>query len=226
MLERKHNNEKIEAIGKKLVENDLLPISEIDRIVANPHLFELVSKRIAANERSAAVVSRSYRWMPAAAASLACVVVLAVFGSTVIRYMGEADDAPSMTFIQVPDAGPEVARPEIPPKGMFGKLSQGRATQSNSKRQKVAFSNKQPRAKNTPALAADPVKPRAEYYPVAYTGDPAETASGGRIIRVDLDRSSLFALGVNLPLENVEASVKADLLVGMDGVTRGIRLVE
>jgi hypothetical protein len=221
MLKRKHNNEKIEAIGKKLVENDLLPISEIDRIVANPHLFDLVSKRIAANERSA--VPRSYRWLPAATASLAGVVVLAFFGSAIIRYLGEADGAPSMTFIQVPDAGPEVARPEIPPKGMFGKLSQGRAPIPAASREQAVRKPRKP-IRSSPKPTTSAVDRMDEFYAISVLG--VGDAGGERVIRVDMSRSSLFALGINVPLENGPDTVKTDLLIGADGTPRGIRLVE
>ena len=65
-----------------------------------------------------------------------------------------------------------------------------------------------------------------EFYPVTYTGDTGETVRGGRVIRVDVPRSTLFAMGLNVPLENESPTVKADLLVGPDGVTRAIRLVD
>jgi hypothetical protein len=65
-----------------------------------------------------------------------------------------------------------------------------------------------------------------EFYAVSYAGDPSETERGGRIIRVDMPRSALFAMGVNIPLENDAEVIKADLLVGNDGVTRAIRVVE
>ena len=62
--------------------------------------------------------------------------------------------------------------------------------------------------------------------PVTYTGDNGESARGGRVIRVEVSRATLFAMGINVPLENESPTVKADLLVGPDGVTRAIRLVE
>jgi hypothetical protein len=65
-----------------------------------------------------------------------------------------------------------------------------------------------------------------EFMPVTYTGDNGESARGGRVIRVDISRATLFAMGINVPLENESPTVKADLLVGPDGVTRAIRLVE
>jgi hypothetical protein len=43
---------------------------------------------------------------------------------------------------------------------------------------------------------------------------------------VDLPRSSLAAMGVVLPVENGPDTVKADLLISSDGVTRGVRFVK
>ena len=53
-----------------------------------------------------------------------------------------------------------------------------------------------------------------------------ESVAGGRVIRVDLPRASLVALGVNMPLGNDKQLVKADIVVGPDGVPRAIRVVE
>jgi len=41
-----------------------------------------------------------------------------------------------------------------------------------------------------------------------------------------MSRASLFAMGINIPLENGAEVVKADLLVGPDGVTRAVRLAK
>jgi len=65
-----------------------------------------------------------------------------------------------------------------------------------------------------------------DFYALSYAGDPSETERGGRIVRVDIPRSTLFAMGVDVPLENESETVKADLLIGSDGVTRAIRVVK
>jgi hypothetical protein len=61
---------------------------------------------------------------------------------------------------------------------------------------------------------------------LSFAGDLEETAAGGRIIRVDMSRSSLFAMGVDIPLENGREMVKTDLLIGSDGMARAVRIVE
>jgi hypothetical protein len=69
-------------------------------------------------------------------------------------------------------------------------------------------------------------EPDGDFYAISTTYAMDETAGGGRIIRADVPRSALFAMGINIPLENGGTeTVKADLLVGSDGVTRAIRVV-
>ena len=46
------------------------------------------------------------------------------------------------------------------------------------------------------------------------------------MIRVDVPRSTLFVMGFPVSLENDSPTVKADLLIGPDGATRAVRLVE
>jgi hypothetical protein len=74
--------------------------------------------------------------------------------------------------------------------------------------------------------AAQRVRYDGDFYALSYAGDPNETERGGRIVRVDIPRSTLFAMGVDVPLENETETVKADLLIGSDGVTRAIRVVK
>ena len=75
------------------------------------------------------------------------------------------------------------------------------------------------RASYTPA-------PENDFVAVTYVGDGAESTRGGRVIRVDMARSTLFAMGFPVSLENESPTVKADLLIGPDGATRAVRLVE
>jgi hypothetical protein len=229
MLRREFDNKTVDAIGRKLVESDLLSVDEIDRIIEKPDLFELVNRRIASFENSSSALSRRSRsWIPAAVGSFASLAVIAVLAIAVIDQNSVGTTRPTVPYVQVPDAAPEVARPDVPPNPMPTKLSEGRAFISDDtglRAEKAAFRrpvSRMPNVRPRPASSQS----EAEFYPVAYTGDPAETAAGGRIIRVDLNRSALFALGVNMPLENDAAVGKADLLIGADGVTRAVRLVQ
>jgi hypothetical protein len=65
-----------------------------------------------------------------------------------------------------------------------------------------------------------------EFYALADLHPSEEATRNGRIVRVELSRASLVALGVNIPLDSETQFVKTDLLIGPDGVPRAIRLVE
>jgi hypothetical protein len=229
MVKREVNNKTVDVIGRKLVENDLLSDDEIDQIIGKADLFEQVSRRIAVFESSAALLSKRQRsWIPATIGAFASLAVVAVLALTVINRNSVATKNPAVAHIQVPDAAPEVARPDVPPNPIVIKPSAGRAQISDDPGMRIERASYRRAGSRVPSIRPRPAsyKPEEEFYPVAYTGDPAETAGGGRIIRVNLNRSALFALGVNMPLENDVATVKADLLIGNDGVTRAVRLVE
>lgn len=217
-MKRKLDNKTLDAIGKKLIKDGRVGPARIDRIVSNPNLFGLISERIASDGRNAAHVYSIRRG--AVAFSAAGILVVMMFAAVAVFRQENA----VFTVVQQPvsDVVPEVARPVIPPQGTVLKPETGRVSINDMRARKAVA----PSSKTSPRTPRTRGDGERYFYPVAYTGDPAETAGGGRIIRVDMNRSSLFALGVSLPLENDNETVRADLLVGADGVTRGVRVVK
>lgn len=65
-----------------------------------------------------------------------------------------------------------------------------------------------------------------EFYQLTFAGNLKSSEEELQVVRVELPRSSLIALGLKLPIENEEAQIKTDLLVSSDGITRAIRLVK
>jgi hypothetical protein len=63
------------------------------------------------------------------------------------------------------------------------------------------------------------------FIPLTYLGG-ASPSDGGLIVRVEVPRTTLLSLGLPLNPDRRESLVKADLLVGDDGIARAIRLVE
>src|SRR5688500_5126564 len=126
MFRREFDNKTVDAIGRKLVENDLLSVDEIDRIIGKPDHFEQVNRRIAAVENLPADARRRTRsWIPAAVGSFASLAVVAVLAITVIDRNSVGPAKPAVTYIQVPDAAPEVARPDVPPRPIVLEPSAG-----------------------------------------------------------------------------------------------------
>jgi len=63
-----------------------------------------------------------------------------------------------------------------------------------------------------------------DFVPLSYGGDQKPMESG-KVIRVQMPRSALIAFGLPVNVESADVPVKADLLVGEDGLTRAIRFV-
>lgn len=218
MKKQNLDNKTLDAIGRNMLKGANMPSTEIDHIVSNPGLFDLVNKRIAAQAElqrveagSLSVVKKiAFAGIPAAA------LVAAAVSASLITSENPVSEA---GIREVPLNLAETARPEIPPQGTTEILSAGRAQKTEIRAQKASKRDTPTRRKGR--KPAENV-PDAKFYAIAHPGE----ITGGRILRVDLDRTSAFALGVDLPLENGAPSIKADLLVGSDGVTRAIRVLD
>lgn len=206
-----HNRE-LDEIGRRLIGKSSLSEAETDRIADSPRLFDAVRARIA-QEPTAETVRPSFRWL-AAASGFGLVLFVAIFAS--FYFSGRETETATQ---ENPAAKPDFARSEITPQVISDLgITPDRAIPERTI-QRIPSKSAVRKPKPQPI-------PEVEFYPVTFAGDTLDAARGGRVIRVDMPRSSLFAMGLNVPLENETGSIKADLLVGPDGVTRGIRLVE
>lgn len=220
MNTRKLDNRTIDALGQKLFESSRLADAEIDAIVSNDQLFDSVRKRIGSEpaERRTSLPALLPLSLKVAAFPAFLIVAIATAGLLTSEEALQVVDKD-----RIPEGPPETARPvSDPPQGKVDEPIAGRAIKAEFRSPKPQSLPRRAAKKSQDRQQSVPV-PGDEFYAVSYTGeDPA----GGRIMRVELNRSALFALGVNLPLENDVETVKADLLIGSDGVTRGLRIVE
>lgn len=69
-------------------------------------------------------------------------------------------------------------------------------------------------------------KPQKIFYSLPFAGGSETAGENLRIVSTELSKSDLFALGVDIQLENEVSGVNAELLVGTDGIARAIRVVE
>jgi len=79
-----------------------------------------------------------------------------------------------------------------------------------------------------PATTSDNVARNDEtvtdYIPLTYLAD-ATAVESGTVLRVELPPSALIAVGLPAPVERSDSRVKADVVVGDDGVARAVRFV-
>jgi len=210
--------DELDKISNKLIETSVLSESEIDEIAASPFLYSGVKARInSANEPSRAF---GYGRRFALGFGSALVVIgIAMAGLFMLR-----SENPVTAARFVPQEQPAQEVRDVSP-WLGDKVSvPGVVMQHNSARfQKASYRKPEKRSIATPRPVPEH-QPALDFYPLTFAGDPNETMNGGRVLRVEMSRSSLFAMGFNVPIENGAEVVKADLLVGPDGVARAIRL--
>jgi hypothetical protein len=61
--------------------------------------------------------------------------------------------------------------------------------------------------------------------PLAYAG-PINLQDGGQLVRVELPRSAMLSMGLPVNMDRYSERVKADVLLGADGLARAIRFVQ
>lgn len=222
MSKRRLQPDELDRIGKTLLSHDAVSEAEVEKIVSSPFLYSAVRNRM----MSEAMETRSgfgvARYLVFAGSSLA--VVFSVFVAVAFLRneqktvaVVEAPKVVNITSSTKPDGftqketGPLPVDPLVQPVNKVRRVSQ--------QSQAIEYRKPQVRSQRTQAAL-----PEIEFIPVTYTGDLSETVRGGRVVRVEMSRASLFAMGLNISLENGSETVKADLLIGPDGVTRGVRL--
>jgi hypothetical protein len=213
---------KLDEIGKALVKAGSISVQNIDQIVANPDLFDGIRERISSETRGSRRAIGVMRPGFAAAGTIVLIAVasFAFFSlrSGPTQVVGRITPQPAKTEETKRSAVPDnvvvvtqpVLRDSAPARSE--RISMGRQPERSVMRPKP--------------MSVGRVDNEDEFYALSYAGDPNETERGGRIVRVDISRATLFAMGFDLPLENESETVRADLLVGSDGVTRAVRVVK
>jgi hypothetical protein len=57
-------------------------------------------------------------------------------------------------------------------------------------------------------------------------GNALDLQDGGQLVRVELPRSAMATFGLPMNMDRADERIKADVLVGTDGLARAIRFVE
>ena len=216
----------LDKIGNKLIASSVLTEVEIDRVAESPFLYSGVKTRIGSEASQRRHDLGFGRRFALGFGSLFVVIGIAAVGLFLLR-----DGVPTVAERQIHVPIPLRQQPVT----TYSKSDAGDIASSMSGPVLAPDRRTSPQYQNASYNRADdrvptrrkPVperQPELEFYPLSYAGDPKENVSGGRVLQVEMSRSSLFAMGFNIPIDNGAELVKADLLVGPDGVARGIRL--
>ncbi|MGE0656171.1 MAG: hypothetical protein AB7F88_11635 [Pyrinomonadaceae bacterium] len=217
-------NRELDELGRKLVVAAAPDEREIDHLVSNPRLFDGTLAKIAASNVAAREPRRRPSLVPVAAAA----AVVAVFSISLLAFLRYSDANEPVLTKQIDRPSEVVTKPSV------RETNQPTAVVAQEPGPvPVPAIFKRPESTKTRPLPKDRLRkpepqPKLEpaFHPIGFAERAQETVIDGRVVRVDMPRSALFALGIDLPLENGMHAVRAELLVGADGVPRGIRLVE
>jgi hypothetical protein len=218
-------NREARNIGDKLLNAVRLPDDEIDRIAGSPDLFERVRAGVSAAEAERKPATKS-SWISGFAPRTAFAAVLLIsigFGVIgIARQFLTGRDAASIAGNYVPEIEiPEPAAvvpddmpiPETAP--LYRAYTRAVRTVAGRPQKRQAAAQKARQQKELQM---------GEFQALTYAGDSEEPGEGGRIVRVKLSPASLFAMGLDVPLENETDRITADLLIGADGVMKSVRL--
>jgi hypothetical protein len=228
-MTKKHvlKNKEIRRISDNVLNAVRLTDVEIDRIVADPNLVDRLRAAIesgrAVTDEAGASSSWPFRYtlrrQNAWAAATAAVLMLAgVVGLSVIANQSNttSDLAEIVLPVKVPQVTPSVV--DIP-EGEFVARGGRKVRERVGRRHTMSTKTRSVKSPRQPKELE-----MGEFQALTYAGEMGEPGDGGRIVRVELSPASLFAMGINVQVENGTGKIPADLLINADGVMTGVRL--
>ena len=174
---------------------------------------------------------RWFRWALGAAAAALVLITLAA----VLSQRPSLPEAPQEVKQKPP--APQQQSPQ-PPKKNFGeermianqqasnpvKPPKERPKPSSIRRNQLAVKNPPSRHNDDRPEGANDREVATAFIPLVYGGEAA-LLDGGQIVRVSLPRSALLTLGLPVNMDRENEPVKADVVLGHDGLARAIRFV-
>lgn len=219
-MKRRSKKEVTAKITDKVLFASFADGSEVDEITSAPDLFAAVRMRIAREKdlQTSTVgqpPSRSRSLRPAAGFAAAAMAA----GLLAAAQVGLPGDGPNMS-----DATPPVFEGTVV---------------STASGDVAIVADEQPSARRTTRNVVsrprvqrdlrrdddrDELDGLGDFQAVTYFGEAVDD-DGLQVIRVELPRVSLYAMGVDVPVENDGSVIKTDLLLGSDGVMKAVRVV-
>lgn len=216
------------ACGQRLRDEDMLSrglrtlAADMSSAVAPAAIESNLRAAFRAREVTAPTVSNSLRYASLAAAA----VVLMVFSVAALRLRNE-------------NAVPEIpANPTTSSLASVVPITKEAAAISEASigapphKQRVLRNRTAPRIQRSPSPSEDavavnnhPIEVTTDFMPLSYL-NTANLQDGGQIVRVELPRSALANFGLPVNMERYNERVKADVLLGVDGLAHAIRFVQ
>src|SRR5207248_5086866 len=192
-----------------------------------------------------ASASPAYRtlsgWASLAIAAAAAILVVSAFGVSRLLFNGSNEtssqqaarvdqQAPALSTMTVAqDSEPSPTGTQTAPAvdssepTLTVSASPRMGDRSRAQRFNAVLNNRARNMNNFSAAANEREEITTDFLPLTYGG--LSQMDGGQVVRVEVPRSALQSLGLPINVERAGERVKADVLVGNDGVARAIRFV-
>ncbi|HEX8564761.1 MAG TPA: hypothetical protein VF648_03770 [Pyrinomonadaceae bacterium] len=239
MKKRDLQDEKLKIVERELLRRGKLSDAEIEKIVAAPQLFQRVRANIKTEESRRETQVKNvfalpnlqfWNWQKSVLAFAAIAILIVSAAAMFVRFPNSPEMA-HKTAIEEKQftAAPVEKQPETVSPQTAG-------TPENEFQPRQIASVKKAKPKNNPQTLQKPAQKKRNlpqkfenqreepFMALTYAGNLANEES--QIVRVEMSRARLLALGVAVQTENESEKIKTDLLVGADGVARAIRLVK
>jgi hypothetical protein len=165
-------------------------------------------------------------WVAAIAALL-----LVVFGIFVVRARVLSRSQPQFAGVEAPaPTAPTLKNDQRPPIEMAKNPRPVNAPRRNDERNQVASNPRRSNRGKPPTAKENTSTPTAKdeiatgFFPLTY-GGPPNLQEGGQMLRVELSRDAVARFGLPVNMDRTGERVKADVLVGSDGLAQAIRFV-
>ena len=171
-----------------------------------------------ASLRSRRFVNSRRAWIAAAAVAL-----FIIAGGTGILWQRSVSLPPNDVTIKKPQPRDGVLTSPNPP--LIVRRNEPEKSGKPSQRHTISHRNKRAESLAKTSTANDSNREIATaFFPVNYGG--ANLDEGGRVVRVNLPRSALAHFGLPVNMDRANERIKADVLLGVDGLPHAIRFVQ
>lgn len=238
MKKQNLQNERLDKIGRSLLKTAKMRNDEVEKIVISSHLFNSVKSQIKAEEmRRERLNSQRFfpiwSWQKAGfafgilAITLIGIIAVNLFTKTESTLL-LAEQSEQFNALEI-----KLLEENFP----FPQTTKVLSVSVQSEKQhfsKAIISKSEPAklTKSLPksTLAKHQSRPKIEdddkFYPLNYSQLANGMNEDLRVIRVDMTRSELFKLGINISLNDEEGTIKTDLLVGNGDIPQAFRFVK
>jgi hypothetical protein len=230
MKRGKLTDKELDELGKQLFIAAKPEEGEIECLVSNPRLYDGVLAKIAAADEPVRRPRSRFALKPLAAMAMT-LALLSIPLLALLKFLdagGQNAKAPHLRAVAKTSQAPfKVSKEPLDPVPVGPPEDPIDDERPRPMRAAITDTIEPDRPRRPRKMRPERLpEPEPVFHPIGLAERAEDAAIDGRVVRVEMPRSALFALGVDLPLENGTRAVKADLLVGADGIPRGIRLVE